>query len=304
MSDATEQPKPNGNGKALQKTDPKIDTMRDLLIRAKPKFLDVLPRHLDADKIVRMALFAVTQSSYLLACTPQSILTSVMRACALGLDVGGVTGHAYLVPFKNTAQLVVGYKGYIELATRSGRVASVEARAVYQGDDFEYELGLTPILKHRPKVVDPKPENLTHAYAIARLRDGGALFEVLNRAQVEGRRLRSAAVKAGRPTPWQTDYEAMARKTPVRALASYLPQSPELAGALELDRRADEGDDTPLGFSDVIDVLPEVPVDEKPKTVDALTDKLKAQNQALNPDEPPADAATATFAKAEEGSRS
>ena len=118
----------------------------------------------------------------------------------------------------------------IELANRSGSVSSIVARAVYEGDEFSFSYGLDDTLEHRPSFGDRG--DLVAVYAVARMKDGGRLTEVLSRADVEKFRARSRAKDDG---PWKTDYEAMAKKTAVRRLSTWLPLSPEDAMAYAAD---------------------------------------------------------------------
>src|SRR5690606_10332500 len=136
-----------------------------------------LPKHLTPERLARVALTAISSNPRLLECTKESLALALIEAGQLGLEPNGVMGQAYLVPYFNgktkkyEAQFQVGYRGLIDLARRSGEVTKVEARAVREGDYFEYEYGLTPQLVHRP---DPSGQGeMTHVYAIAWLRDAG-----------------------------------------------------------------------------------------------------------------------------------
>lgn len=233
--------------------------LKAILLKAQPSFAGVLPRHLTAERLVRIALTAVAYSPRLLQCTAQSILLAVMQAAQLGLEIGGPLGHAYLVPYKQTAQFIPGYRGLIDLARRSGAILVMEAVAVYAGDFFDYERGLVPRLVHRPgddqKDVQNEPP-LDAVYAIARMRDGLSQFDVLRRWQVDRIRTRSRAAHDG---PWVTDYDEMAKKTVIRRLSKLLPMSIEMAAAIELDNRAEGA--YPNGM-DIIDL--DVPDIEKP----------------------------------------
>lgn len=253
--------------------------LKDLLERAKPSLAGVLPRHLTPDKLVRVALMATSRTPLLLECTPGSILLGVMQAAALGLEVGGVLGHGYLVPFKNRrgvyeAQFVPGYRGLIDLARRSGHVAIIEARVVLSDDrEFDYDLGLDRKLVHRP---GEGRGDMTHVYAIARFRGGDLAFEVMTLAQVEAIRKRSRASDSG---PWVTDFHEMARKTVVKRLCKYLPLSVEMAAAVELDNRAETGEAG--AFSEVLDIeTPDVgDVSETTAPRDRIADKAKAARE-------------------------
>jgi recombination protein RecT len=115
---------------------------------------------------------------------------------------------------------------------------------VYQGDDFEYELGLRRNIHHKRTATSDR-DRVTHAYAVAKYRDGGFDFRVLDRLELDARRNRSRSSGDG---PWTTDYDAMARKTVVRALSAYLPLTVEAASAVESDERV-------YDFSDLGDII-------------------------------------------------
>ena len=72
-----------------------------------------------------------------------------MQAVQLGLEPG-LLGHCYILPYKREATFIIGYKGMIDLARRSGHIQSIYAHAVHENDEFEYELGLHPKLEHKP----------------------------------------------------------------------------------------------------------------------------------------------------------
>lgn len=200
-----------------------------------------LPKHLSPDRLLRIALTCVRQTPKLAQCDQTSLLGAVMQSAQLGLEPGGALGHAYLVPYGREVQFIVGYRGMIDLARRSGQIVSIEAHAVYEGDEFDCQLGLHSDLKHTPDWDNANradPKMLRFVYAVAKLKDGGIQFHVMSRAEVERIRSRSKASNGG---PWVSDYEAMSLKTVVRQLFKFLPVSIELAHAVTLDEAADRG---------------------------------------------------------------
>ena len=215
----------------------KIGSFKDLLTKCKGRMSEVLPAHMTADRMVKVALIAANQNPQILNCTPQSIMQSMMTASSLGLEPNGALGSAYLVPYKTSCQLIVGYRGLIDLARRSGQVKSVFAHCVYEGDQFEVVYGLTPKLEHRPTIKGDRGD-IVAAYAVAVMSDDTTQHEVMTIADIELIRARSAAGKSG---PWKSDFGEMARKTVVRRLMKYLPLSPEMAKAYELDATAEAG---------------------------------------------------------------
>lgn len=214
-----------------------------LLETYKGEIARALPRHMTPDRLARIALTECRKNPQLLSCDPASFLGAVIQCAQLGLEPGGALGHAYLIPFDNRkrgvmeVQFMVGYRGMIDLARRSGQIVSLSARAVHRGDVFEYHYGLEESLTHHPADADG-PEELTHVYAVARLKDGGVQFEVMSRRAVE--RVRAGS-KAGNSGPWVTHFTEMAKKTVIRRLFKYLPVSIELQQAVGLDEQAEAG---------------------------------------------------------------
>src|SRR5262249_4908422 len=195
-------------------------------------------------------LAATSRSPKLLLCTPMSILNAVVQASQLGLEPGGPLGHAYLVPYEykrkdgthlkegtHLCQFIIGYRGLIELARRSGQILGIEAHVVHRNDKFQVRWGLAPLLEHVPNF--DEPGEMVAVYAIGHIREGIAQVEVMTTKQVDAIRARSRAADDG---PWVTDYEEMARKTVVKRLTKYLPLSSEFAKAIQVDNEHESGE--------------------------------------------------------------
>lgn len=212
-------------------TQQKPKTIEDYLKQMAPAMAQALPKHMDVDRLMRLAMTTIRTTPALKEADVSSLLGAVMQAAQLGLEPG-LMGHCYLLPFKNSkkgiteVQFIIGYKGMIDLARRSGHIQSIYAHAVYENDEFEYELGLEPKLQHKPSMEANKGE-FVGAYAVARFKDGGYQFEFMSKAEIEKRKGRSKAANSNY-SPWATDYEEMAKKTVVRHMWKYLPISVEL----------------------------------------------------------------------------
>ena len=261
----------------------KVNTIGAMLESRKQMIAQVLPRHIKADRLIKVMLMAMNRQPALLNCTPASLFQSLMMAGQLGLEPDGVLGSAYLVPYGTQCTLIPGYRGLIDLARRSGQIKSIEAHLIRKNDKFECAFGLEPTLTHSPVFPGDeeylKNDNIIGAYAVAKLVDGGEQFEVMSRAEIDAIRKRSKASGSG---PWVTDFGEMARKTVVRRLFKYLPVSIEMASALELDNRADTGDN----LLDLIDLPAEViPKDDEPKR--SATEKLAEKTRGKAKEEPP-----------------
>jgi recombination protein RecT len=206
------------------------DTVRKLLDNMKGEFARVLPKHISAERMSRIALSEVRLTPELENCDPASFLAALMTAAQLGLEPGRAMGEAYLVPKSGKVVLFIGYRGMVKLARQSGLISSMGAHAVRDGDEFEFAYGLEPFLKHRPALGADRP--IKAFYAWATYGEGGHDFRVMSIGEVNRIRDRNGRPKTG---AWITDYEAMGCKTVFRQLAKWLPQSPELAAAITVD---------------------------------------------------------------------
>lgn len=212
--------------------------------------MDALPKHIKIEKFTRVVLGSMQQTPKLADCNPESVLVSLLRAAAMGLEPdGGPLGQGYLVPFwsgKNSrleCQFIPGYRGLIKMARNSGDVADVWAEVVYERDTFDYELGLDQTLKHKRNDEVDDPGELRYAYAVARFRDGEKKFVVMNRREVLAIRAQTSSKnKKGEVVgPWCDHEPEMWKKTAARRLCKMLPLSVE-------DQRLVAGDDdnTPM----------------------------------------------------------
>lgn len=208
-----------------------------------------LPRHLTADRFTRIVLTEIRRIPKLVTdCKRESLLGAIVQAAQLGLEPG-VLGQCWILPYKDEATFIPGYRGLAQLAWRSGMVGSLCARAVFEGDDFDYDYGEETI-RHKPKV-DPDPDKLTHAYSILHIKGGGRIFEVMRRSEIEAIKRRSPSA-GSKHSPWNTDYIPMACKTPFRKMMKLGPLSAELQRAIELDEAADRGESQGLSASDAV----------------------------------------------------
>lgn len=199
-----------------------------------------LPTGYSQDRFVRLLLTAANTNPGLFECDPRSFLAAGVGAAQLGLEPNDARGLAYLLPFNDRkrgkiVQLIIGYKGMLDLARRSGMVSSINAFPVYEGDTFTYSLGLEPTLHHVPGDHDENPDDLTHVYAVAKV-NGDAQFVVMTRRQVDKVKASSQGAKSSY-SPWNTHYVEMALKTALRRLCKWLPQTVEMATAIDRDER-------------------------------------------------------------------
>lgn len=238
-------------------SDSMVQALRDAVPITAAKFLT-------AERITKIVTTALDRSPKLLECEPRSILRSVIEIVQLGLEPGGPLGHAYLVPYGKQCTAILGYRGLIALARRSGSVESVYSEIIYEGDEYTLEYGSDPKLVHKPKLGGQSGPAIA-AYCVAKFVGGGQHIEVMTAAQIDGIRARSKASGSG---PWVTDWAEMARKTVVRRASKYWPLATEeaslIAQAIDVDAR-----------NDFVESTCEI-VADKSSRVDKLAAKLEA----------------------------
>lgn len=218
-----------------------VKAMGDLLKRMHTQIEKALPSVITPERFTRIALTAYSRNERLQECTVESFLGSMMQAAQLGVEPNTPLGQAYLIPYRNKGvmevQFQLGYRGMIDLAYRSGEVQNIQAHEVYESDTFEYELGLNPKLRHVPALKDRG--NVILYYAVFKLTNGGVGFEVMSKEDVEAfAKKKSKTYGTG---PWQTDFDAMAKKTLVKRLLKFAPLKSDFVRAVTADETIKSG---------------------------------------------------------------
>lgn len=226
------------------------------LLESRRPSLEALKAHegVNLDRLIKLALFSITTTPALQRCSPGSLFAAIVRAADVGLEVGSALEHAWLVPYGTEADLVIGYRGYQHLMLQSGLVRNSATQLVYDKDDFHFERSEDgDLLFHRPDLRDPGPP--IGAYAIVRMKSGVAHIEWMNWRQIMAIKERALQHSKRRDaSPWNTDEEQQARKTPLRRIAKWMPLSPAARQAVELDADADvltEADQNEIGLAAV-----------------------------------------------------
>jgi len=271
-------------------------TIRTMLERSEAEFAKALPTTLgmSAKAVVRAVVTEVKMSELLAKCEPLSIVRCAMECAQLGLLPNRVTGHVYLVPFfdrkinKDICTTIVGYRGLIDLARRSGNISTFDAYVVHERDQFEYRLGDDPKITHVPYQGSEDPGHLIAVYAIVRLRDGGVQRCVMTTREIDRTRSRSKSGKSDY-SPWSTDYEEMAKKTVVRRIWKMLPVSVESLNLIERERVREEG--TPEERA-AAGMDPETGTDLPTYNVDPTTGELLGESPAGEQAQAPTPAVT------------
>lgn len=222
----------------------KAADIRLLLEKSRGQIEKALPKHLTADRLLRVAMTSIQKTPKLMECSQQSLLACIMTCAQLGLEPDQFLGQAYLVPFKDARKgvtvctLIPGYRGYLALARRSGEVQTVSAQVVHEKDEFELQYGVEDKLVHRPALTGNRGAPIG-AYCVFKYKDGGYSFDFLPVGDIEKVRTRSKAANDG---PWVTDWEEMAKKTAIKRHAKLAPLSVEFQTAVALEDRAMTGE--------------------------------------------------------------
>lgn len=230
------------NNKELAKQPSANEQFKGLLKANWGRIASVAPKHMNQERMFQLALSTYNQTPELAQCSPASVLGCLMKCSSLGLEPSAVDGlgRAYILPFFNNktkqkeATFILGYRGMIALARQSGEIKDISARAVHEGDVFEYEYGLDEKLRHVPSTEPLEGRALTHVYMVAHFKDGGHYIDVMTKDEVDAIRKRSKAGSSSY-SPWSTDYESMALKTVIRRAFKYLPVSVESQTAATTD---------------------------------------------------------------------
>jgi len=256
-----------------------IDRQKTFLFQNTKMLRAVLPEGMDPNRIIAVALAAMQKNRDLAACTPESVLLSLMLSAQIGLDAGGTLGHAWLIPYKGQCTMQLGFRGMIELAVRSRVATSVMAEVVYKEDVFEYDRGTGEI--HHPYSfdIDRSDNAIIGAYAIATLPSGEKIAEVMTRAEIEKRK-----AVAMTKNVWNKWFKEMCQKTVVKRLFMSgkvrIPSSSMLGEAVTIDNLAERGDDQRTQTR-----VPFEPV--QAKNVTQKAPEIGETRQAVNPYDKP-----------------
>lgn len=272
-----------------------VNTIADDIRKMEKEFQLAMPHGAEAQQLIRDALTALRTTRNLDRCDSPSVLGALMTCAQLDLRVG-VLGQAWPVPFwdKNVkgfrAQLIVGYRGYVELAHRSEKVQSLMPRVVYEHDEFDIDYGVGGTLVHKP--AKGKRGAPVGYHAIVRYRNGGYDFIYMTQEEMNEHRDKFATTrnKDGKIFgPWIDHPEAMGQKTTLRLLTKYVPMSPAMEraafvdGGLRIDlnhlNRPEEVTEQPrvLDYDDGGDPGP----DEPPALQGPMTEPMKKKLMAL-----------------------
>lgn len=277
-----------------------VQDVRQLLMNenARNQLAAVAAKHMNPERMMRVVANAIRTTPKLGQCEPMSFLGALMHCASLGLEPNTPLGHAYLIPFENKrknvteVQVVIGYKGLIELARRTGQIASIHGDVVYSDDElFSHEYGSNQHLRHKP---GPRKGKIVAFYCYVELDLGNGLtakgHRVMSYDEVIAHRNQHSqgwktAVKFGKQadSPWfegSPTFEAMGIKTVIRRMAGRgeLPMSIEFMDAEQTDER--QADYRAFAMDPTQGVIPD---DDDGQTIDGEVGEPEQKDEAEKP---------------------
>ena len=241
------------NGSALAE---RPRTMVDLVMSMKSQISLAISGHTPqerarrAERFARIVVTALRKDAKLQQCSQESFMGAMMTCAQLDLEPNTPQQLAHLIAYNNKGRLECqfqpGYPGLMELAYRSGKVSTFHADVVYKKELeaglFRYSKGLKPNIEHDVDLLsDHREGDIVAAYAVATMKDGSQVFRVVDKKDI-ARAKRTSAGASSSYSPWNTSPEAMWMKTAIKRLCSFLPRTEQLSLAVEMDDKAERGE--------------------------------------------------------------
>ena len=250
-----------------------IQTITNYVYGAEDTFQSVLvDRSINFEREAGFAIQILTSGDYiakLAAGDRQSVANAVTNIAAIGISLNPAKKQAYLVPRKGKICLDISYMGLIDLAVQSGSIMWAQADLVYANDAFTLN-GFDRPPTHSFNPFSKERGDMVGAYVVVKMHSGDYLTACMSREGIDAIKNRSESVKAGKSSPWDTDYGEMAKKTVVKRAYKYWPKSDRLDQAIHhLNTEGGEGLAT-LAKPAGIDPKPIIDGARAAKTVDEL----------------------------------
>jgi recombination protein RecT len=212
-----------------------IAAFRQAIDKMGDQFKAALPQHITVERFKRTLLTAVQMTPDLLEADRRTLFAAAMRSAQMGLLPDGREG-AITAFFNKRAgvkqcQFMPMFSGILKLIRNSGELSSIDAILVHRADRFTYHPGVDLVPVHEPDWFGDRGDAIG-VYAVAKMKDGSAYVEIMNRKQIEQVRAVSRSADSG---PWRDWWEEMWRKSVIRRLAKRLPLSTDLDGVLHDD---------------------------------------------------------------------
>ena len=279
-----------GNGEnAVAKTEKKplapSVVVGNLLAKYQDAIKDSLPSVMTAERFSRIATSVIANNPKLMqavAESPRTLVASLLTCAQLGIEPNTPLGQGYILPYQNfnkatqrkemQCSFQLGYQGLIDLCYRSGEVSMIRARVIHEKDEYEYEEGLTPVLNHKPFRGADAGKPIAY-YAVFETKSGAKGFAFMWYEQVLAHAKQYSKTFDSRTGkfygPWDSDFDAMSKKTVLIQALKYAPKKTEFARQILTDSTTKSSfakDMTEVPSDDYIEaeaeILPDAPAPE------------------------------------------
>ena len=208
-----------------------IETVQKYFVQdnVKEKFAEVLNDK--APMFMTSVVNAIRGNASLQKCEPQSIISSALVAATYDLPIDSNLGFSAIVPYGGKAQFQMMYKGFVQLAIRSGVYENMNVAEVYEDELIDYnpitgEIEITKLFTACTQRKEGKTDKIVGYYAWFKLLTGFrkefymTVEEVTNHAKKYSASYKQDLNKGYRSSKWTTDFDAMAKKTVLKLLLS------------------------------------------------------------------------------------
>ena len=155
---------------------------------------------------------------------PMSLVNALKNVAITGFSLNPVLKLGYLVPMGNAITFMPSYQGLVDKLAETGLVRKIQAFIVYEGEKFEVVQGSNAHIDHVPDPWgDKSVDKVKGGYWIATLADGTSLFDTMSKEEIE--KIRKRAPSARSTSPWDSDWQEMAKKTLIRRAFKSIPKS-------------------------------------------------------------------------------
>lgn len=197
-----------------------VNQMKNLLANQGMQNLFADALNENKDRFLASIIDLYNGDSYLQGCNPKEVAMEALKAATLNLPINKNLGYAYIVPFKNkgklTPQFQIGYKGYIQMAQRSGQYKALNAGIMYEGMEIKRDF-----LRGTFEIIgEPKSDKVIGYFAYFQLLNGYEKAIYMTKDEVTEHAKRYSQAYGSDYSPWKKQFDEMAQKTVIKKLLS------------------------------------------------------------------------------------
>lgn len=197
-----------------------VNQMKNLLANQGMQNLFADALNENKDRFLASIIDLYNGDTYLQGCNPKEVAMEALKAATLNLPINKSLGYAYIVPFKNkgrlTPQFQIGYKGYIQMAQRSGQYKALNAGILYEGMEVKRDF-----LRGTFEIIgEPKSDKVLGYFAYFQLLNGYEKAVYMTKDEVTEHAERYSQSYGSDYSPWKKQFDEMAQKTVIKKLLS------------------------------------------------------------------------------------